>query len=336
MESSPLAKVCIILLNWNGWRDTLECLHSLVGANTQPASIIVVDNGSTDDSVERISAWAEAHFEQVPIVQPDGMTSGNTSSGAIPPFLLMCNAVNSGFAGGNNVAISWALQQDAFEFIWLLNNDTVVRPDTLETLHRCTLQHQAGVYGCTVTHADNPDVVQCAGGCLYTPLTTIFSPYLAGNTLADVQKEPEQVDFDYIFGASLYVRTEVFERCGLLNDEYFLFYEEIDLCKRACREGFSLFWCPESVVLHKGSSSVGRTESGNKPKIAFANYHENLSTLLFTRKFYPGLLPFAMLIRFFGKLTVVGKRGDWYLVRPLCRAFWDFVTGKKRGENYPA
>ena len=136
--------------------------------------------------------------------------------------------------------------------------------------------------------------------------------------------------FAPFFGASLFVRPEVFHRCGLLNDDYFLFYEEIDLCTLATKEGFALYWCRESVLLHKGSNSVGKPDSGNRKKIAFANYHENLSTLLFTRGFYFWLLPLTLLFRFFGKLVVIGTRGDWYLARPLCAAYVDFFSGKNR------
>jgi GT2 family glycosyltransferase len=334
MTSSVSADICIIVLNWNGWNDTLACLQSLARLDVAPASTVVVDNGSTDESVNQILSWAKEHFPRVTTIDVDKAVARTTSTSP-PPFLLIRNPVNSGFAGGNNIGISWALQQNVFDFIWLLNNDTTVRPTALAALLDCAAQNQAaGIYGSSVVFAEDAEVLQCAGGCLYNPLTTIFIPCLEGKNLAAVQQDTAEPAPDYIFGASLFVRAEVFRRCGLLHDAYFLFYEEIDFCKRAERKGFTLHWCRESVVLHKGGSSVGRPVDGNKRKTAFANYHENLSTLLFTRRFYPWLLPFVLLFRFAGKTAVIGKRGDWYLFRPLCMAYMDFFTGKNRRNRY--
>lgn len=326
-------KVCVVILNWNGWSDTLECLDSLAELNPAHVSIVVVDNGSTDQSIERIVAWTEERFDHVSMLEFDEVVS-EQSLAAPPPFLIIRNPTNFGFAGGDNPVISWALQQNVFDFLWLLNNDTTVRSNTLTALLDCAHQSRAGIYGSTIVHADNRKVVQCAGGCFYNPLTTIYRPYLADTNLDKALQQSEQVDIDYVFGASLFVRTEVFSRCGLLNDDYFLFYEEIDFCKRAVMEGYSLHWCRESVVLHKGSHSIGRPESATRQKIEFANYHENLSTLLFTRRFYPWLLPLAMLFRFFGKLAVIARRGDWYLARPLVAAYLDFFKGKNQRDKF--
>ncbi len=332
MRQAP-GKVCIIILNWNGWADTLECLDSLVQLKLQPVSIVVVDNGSTDQSVKHILSWAAERFGHIPpVLESDKVDSVNF---AVPPsFLLIRNPVNLGFAGGNNPALSWALRQDFFEFLWLLNNDTTVHQDTLERLLCCAEQTGAGLVGSTVVYDDRQEVVQCAGGCLYNPLTTVFRPYLAGKSVDEALQRKDPPDLDYIFGASLFVRSEVFARCGLLNAEYFLFYEEIDLCRRAKEEGFSLHWCRESVVSHKGSSSIGRPDSADGKKRAFANYHENLSTLLFTRRFYPWLLPVTLLFRFFGKSAVVGVRGEWFLIQPLLRAYLDFFRGRNRRDSF--
>ena len=120
----------------------------------------------------------------------------------------------------------------------------------------------------------------------------------------------------------------------MLNNDYFLFYEEIDFCTKAQRLGFKLGWCRGSIVYHKVSQTIGRPDCGDREKIAFANYHENMSTLIFTRRFYPLLLPFTMLIRFFGKLVMIAKRKEYYLVRPLVHAYCDFFIGKNRRDDY--
>ena len=327
-------KVCVIVLNWNGWPDTLECLDSLTRLESEPESIVVVDNGSTDQSVGCILSWAEERFGHVQVLEYNAAEPEKAV--VVPPFLLIRHPANLGFSGGNNSAISWALRQGVFDCIWLLNNDTTVRPDTLGRLLGCAEQTGAGVVGSTVVHDDRQEVVQCAGGCLYNPLTTVFRPYLSGTSVQEALLEKDPPDLDYIFGASLFVRGEVFARCGLLNEEYFLYYEEIDFCKRVQRAGYTLFWCPEAVVRHKGSSSAGKQESAGreKEKKVFANYHENLSTLLFTWRFYPWLLPLALLFRFFGKFAVVMVRGDWFLIQPLLMAYFDFFMGRNRRDRF--
>ncbi len=98
MRQAP-GKVCIIILNWNGWADTLECLDALVQLKLQPLSIVVVDNGSTDQSVKRILSWAAERFGHIPVLESDKVYSVNF---AVPPsFLLIRNPLNLGFAGGN-------------------------------------------------------------------------------------------------------------------------------------------------------------------------------------------------------------------------------------------
>ncbi len=324
-------KVCVIVLNWNGWSDTLECLESLVRTEPLPQTIVVVDNGSTDQSVERILLWAKERFGHVPVLNYG--EADTEKSGVAPSFLLIRHSENFGFAAGNNSAISWALSRDVFDFIWLLNNDTTVHPDTLGTLLWCAEQAGAGVVGSTIVYEDRQEVVQCAGGCFYNPLTTIFRPYLAEALLSEALRGKEPHDFDYIYGASLFVRAELFPRCGLLNEDFFLFYEEIDFCKRVRRAGYTLSWCTEAVVRHKGSSSVGRPDSAGREQRAFANYHENLSTLLFTRRFYPWFLPLALFFRFFGKLAVVSIKREWFLVQPLLLAYFDFFMGRNRRDS---
>jgi hypothetical protein len=319
------APVCVIILNYNAMDLTLACLDSVVGQTVVPDTIIVCDNGSSEDVPGILQEWAGRNARSV--VEPAlDETEKNISSGKV---VLIRNKANLGYAGGNNPGIRYALRQERFKYIWILNNDTQVKPNTLQALLACAeARPDAGLFGSTVVSMDRPDTVQCAGGCTYNPLTTVFRPAFGSRPLSEVLQTEETPRLDYIYGASMFVRTRIFEECGLLNDDYFLFYEEMDLCKRALKAGFKLSWCRESIVYHKGSETVGKPGSGDKQKIAFANYHENLSTLIFTKKFYPYLLPVAMWFRFFGKLFMMGKRGKWYLLKPLLHAYRDFWVGK--------
>jgi len=325
MENSS---VCVIILNWNGWQDTLECLQSLVYAASTPETIVVVDNGSNDESLSKIIDWGRKNLEKV-IVMTIEESKKDFNRKALPDLLVLTSDSNLGFSGGNNPAIAWGLAQKEFDFFWVLNNDTVVLPDSLANMIYCARATTAGIIGATIVHKKgNWDVVQCAGGCRYYPLTTIFKFVLAETELELIKDHPGELRLDYIYGASFFVRRDVFIECGLFNEEYFLFYEEADLCKRAEHKGFALFWCRESIVAHKGGHNTDKRNSADKEKVILKNYHENLSTLLFTRRFYKNMLPFSMFFRFFGKLVFLGIRGEWYLIRPLFEAYKYFLKIK--------
>jgi hypothetical protein len=319
-----MPRTCAIILNWNRWRDTLECLESLCALKPGIKTIIVCDNGSSDGSRENIPLWAEKRYGAGSILKVDhnGCIPQNPSDHS---FVYIQNQTNLGFAAGNNAGIRVALAIGGFDFIWILNNDTIADQRAVETLLAYAKAHLGvGIFGSTVVLADRPGILQCAGGCRFNPLTTIYRPALGGKRLDAVLSGRDLPRLDYIYGAAMLVRTEVFEKIGLFNEAYFLFYEEIDLCRRAQNAGFFLGWCPRSIIYHKNSRTVGRRGAADKKKIVLANYHENLSTLIFTKKFYPALLLFVLVFRLLGKLVFIAGRGDWYLIDPLLRAYRDF------------
>ena len=210
------------------------------------------------------------------------------------PFIYIQNQVNLGYAGGNNAGIRIALSRGCFDFIWVLNNDTLLHESAIETFLTCAKHHpETGIFGSTIAFAGRPEILQCAGGCRYNPLTTIYRPALGGENLEEVLQKNNSPMLDYIYGASMFVRTEVFEKIGLFNDEYFLFYEELDLCHRAKQVGFGIGWCKKSIVYHKSSRTIGWPGLAEKGKIALANYHENLEHPHFYKEILPGIFPFC-------------------------------------------
>lgn len=325
-------KVCAIVLNWNGWDSTLECLDSLLGAALRPDVIIVCDNGSTDDSVWKILQWATAKGEKSRLVAGD-KNIFSKSIDKLANLVLITNSSNLGYSGGNNPGIRYALVQQQFDFVWVLNNDTIVAKNSLKKLLSCAHLSKAGIFGSTIVYSSNPEKVQCAGGCRYKPLTTIFSPVMGGMPLSKVLQVHDQPKIDYIYGASFFVRTEVFEKCGLFNEDFFLFYEEMDFCKRARAAGYGIYWCQESIVQHRVSQSVGSPEYADKEKKIKANYHENLSTLLYTKIHHENILFFVMVFRFLGKLAKIAVRREWYLAKPLINAYQDFMDKRSEDRN---
>lgn len=219
-----LPAVWCILLNWNGWKDTLSCLAALAAVDYQPLSVIVVDNGSSNDSVSRIRE-------------------------AFPAISLIETGKNLGFAGGNNVGIRRALELGA-EYVWLLNNDTEPRPDALRKLVQKALDNpEIGAVGSVLMYEHDPNRVQAWGGGrinLWIGRSHhAFTPKLDGW-------------FDYITAASILMPREALESVGLLDDKYFLYWEDGDLCFRLRGGGWKLGVAADSIVLHKEHASTAR------------------------------------------------------------------------------
>lgn len=300
-------RVGVVVLNWNGWRDTLRCLDSLAPlARAGRVDVVVCDNGSSDDSWARLSAWNPGKVEVI-------------QTGA-----------NLGFAGGMNVGIRHLLARGAREFLWLLNNDTEVSESALDALLACADQRpEVGVWGSTVADPEPPHRVQTAGGFRYTPWLTRLTPHFAGRPAAEVMKLPaDAVRLDYVYGAAMLIRRQAFEQIGLLTEDYFLFYEELDFCRRLRTTNFQLGWCPASLVSHQGSATIhGDGARENRQR---ASYYENLNSLKFTARFHPRLLPVAWTARLVAKSLLLLARGQWDLFPPLFRAYRDFAQTSNR------
>jgi len=322
-----LKNVGIIVLNWQNWRDTLACLNSLKKlVFSESINIIVCDNGSEDVSFTKILNWAQQNYAltEIGVWFSDYFPEIPANLPTLP-FVLIQTSANLGFAGGNNVGIRYALATKTCTYLWLLNNDTLVETQALSALYDyAETQPHLGLIGSTIIDYYQRDQVQCAGGCRYSPLLTVFRPVCGGESLNTVMQKPT-VKLDYVYGASLFFRVTAVEQVGLLNEEYFLFYEELDYSQRLRRQNYDIGWCKNSWVYHKGSASIGKKSEGNREKLQTAQYYENLSTLKYTANFYPRLLPLVMLLRFVLKSLILTIRGDFFLLPSLLKAYRDFT-----------
>ncbi|MFN8510955.1 MAG: glycosyltransferase family 2 protein [Deinococcaceae bacterium] len=211
----------VIILNWKGWQDTIKCIDSLKMLAQRP-HIVVVDNASGDESTVRIRT---AH----------------------PDVHLIESSQNLGFAGGNNLGIRYALEHGA-KYVWLLNNDTIVQPDSLSALLQVSQQHNDdGLIASSLWNSTSPHRLQTYGGGK-------VNTWL-GRTrfILNPVEQP-----DYLVFASVLIPTQVFQTCGLLNDHFFLYWEDVEYSTRAKKAGFALRTAHNSVVFHKESASLGK------------------------------------------------------------------------------
>jgi GT2 family glycosyltransferase len=212
--------VDVVVLNWNGWRDTVRCVESLERLDYPHYRIVVVDNGSTDGSPGRLRA------------------SCRTAT-------VVETHRNLGFAGGNNVGLRYALEAGA-HYVWVLNNDTVVDARALSALVRAAEGDPAvGVVGAVIWAMDGSRVLARGGGGV--DLRTGRSWHVV---------DPG-ADVAYITGASMLLRTRALREVGLFDERFFLYWEDTDLSFRLTAAGWRLGVAHDAHVWHRESGTVG-------------------------------------------------------------------------------
>jgi GT2 family glycosyltransferase len=282
--------VAIIILNWNGWQDTIECLESLYQNNYENFQVFLVDNASTDDSQENIRNYLKGkleihseYFKYRKENKPVIFTEINFDEHhdikirTEADLILIKNPQNQGFARGNNTGIRAALKIADPEYVLLLNNDTVVSPDFLiELVKTAESDHKIGFTGPKTYLYDDKDVIQAAGGGSID--------FLRGESheLAFMEKDTGKYDEDqeieYVGGSCLFVKREVLEEVGLLDEEYFMYWEDVDWCFNGRETGYKSFYSNKSKIWHKyGTSSQDH----------FKTYYHNRNRLYFMRKHAP-------------------------------------------------
>lgn len=287
----------VVLLNWNGWRDTVECLQSLFAEGATPCRVVVCDNASHDDSVVRIRAWALARFGNDFI----HLQRADVDAGALlgpAPFALIENGANLGFAAGNNVGIRLALRDPNCAYVWVLNNDTVVQPDALgRAVERMQADPGIGLCGSTLVYFDEPDKVQALGGATYSRWTGRSRHVGAFSRRADVPQDGAayEATFSYVVGAAMLASRPFLEQVGLMTEDYFLYCEEIDWATRGAGR-FRLGFAPASVVLHKEGASIGTAASGGSPLSVYFLFRNRLRfSWRFHRAFVACVVYFSLL-----------------------------------------
>ncbi|KIC14099.1 glycosyltransferase family 2 protein [Leisingera sp. ANG-Vp] len=241
-------RVLTIILNYRTPEMTLEAAEAaLRGMEELPGEILIVENGSGDDSWERLQAGARSR--------------GWLDSGRLR---LLRSAVNGGFGAGMNLGINAGLSDgSAPELYYLLNSDAFVQGDAIRTLRDFLLEHPgAGLAGSYVRGTDwvphrtafrFPSI---AGEFEAAVRTGIFTRLLKPWVIA-MEMPKEEMQVDWTAGASLMIRREVIEEIGGFDERFFLYFEETDLCRRAARAGWRTHYVPESEVAHVGSASTG-------------------------------------------------------------------------------
>ncbi|MGH9644244.1 MAG: glycosyltransferase family 2 protein [Terriglobales bacterium] len=250
-ETSSAPKVAIIVVNWNTYAVTRECLLSLQEANYPSIDKILVDNASSDGSSERLAA----EFEDVTVLR---------------------NCENLGFTGGNNVGILHALRRGA-EYVLLLNNDTIVSPGFLSSMISVAEgDPEIGILNPTIYYAAAPEKIWYGGGEF--SLWHGFARHRQNRKSSASSFKPSR-DVTFITGCALLIKSKVIRRIGLLDDKFFMAYEDADWSVRARKAGFKAVYVAEAEIWHKESYTI-RTRKCKSRR----DYYNARNALIVARK----------------------------------------------------
>jgi len=216
-----IPKVSIIVLNWNNFEDTKECLESLGKISYPNYEIIIVDNGSIDSSTRRIQK-------------------------EFPQYIYIYNDSNLGFTGGNNVGMKYAVKTGA-DYIFWINNDMIVDKAFLEPLVQAMGSEETGLVGPATFYYDQREKIYSAGEYLNSLKTRTKKYKTAGKF--------RQVDS---LGGAFLIKKEVIDKIGYFYEPYFLNLEETDYCFQARKAGFKIFCEPKSRIWHKVGATLGK------------------------------------------------------------------------------
>ena len=324
LTKSTFPEVAIIILNWNGWKDTIECLESVFKIDYPNYQVIVVDNGSTDESPEKITGWCTQEKVDllrvaISIKQPDikSLLCPDThpnSENAVRQLILIELDENIGFCAGNNLGLKLAYIND-IPYAIILNNDTIVEKNFIFPLVEYAETHSdIGLLGGQIRYAYDRNRIWWAGGKFTFWLTP---KYLFHNESKErIPTIPYQTE--WISGCMTFIPLSIFLKIGGYNELFFIWCDEWDLSLRIAKAGYKLVVIPSSVIYHKIGKTLG--------KISPLTYYYSGRNLLFCRHRY---LPFWKQFFFFAiyfpykflqSISYTIRFKDFYFI-----FFWDII-----------
>lgn len=305
----------IIVLNYQHWQDTIDCVDSLLELQNASFHVIIVDNFSTNDSYNILSKSLESISNNLYSIftyknHNEAFCQIINPNSHIKSISLLRALENKGYAAGNNVGLKYAQENFDSEYYWILNNDTKVHPNSLlELIQAAESEPKIGLWGTTLLEMNEPQKIQSIAG-IYNKWTGQLRVIGRSENLKFLQKYPVILkNKGYPIGASLMVTKQFLRDVGLMNEVYFLYYEELDWQFRGIEKGWFSGVATKSWVWHKGSGTVTRTSP-------LADYFGLRSRLLWAKKYAPHTLftlYIGLFLLFFNRIS----RGQYFRLRPL-------------------
>lgn len=309
-KSAPeftMKSIIVILVNWNRPHDTLECIRSLESSDYPNFTTVVVDNGSIDDSLSILKRAREK-------------------------IILIESGQNSGFTGGNNLGIKYALGHNA-DYVLLLNNDALIAPDALSKMAAVAEgDEKIGIVTPKILYHPERDRIWAAGTKYYGWCMTTR---LTGYRQTDVGQYDGERDLTWATGCAMFIKREVLTNVGLLTDDIFAVGEDLDYGLRAIKQGWRIRYAPSAVVWHKESVSAGGKDV---PQYV---YYQTRNLVVLQRRwakniFHLALAQMIACLHFGKRILILSGRGKWRSILGMLYGVRDGLTGQMGKREYTA
>ena len=325
-------KVYIILVNYNGWQDTIECLESLYKIDYENYQVLVVDNDSSNNSLEYIKSWADGKtiidekdttiykkYVLPYIEKPKEYIEYNylqaLQGGDIElekkyqnPLILIKSNKNGGFSYGNNIAIKYALKKNDFDSVILLNNDTVIGKDTISEIVKARMNFaENAIYGGRIFYYNDQDLIWYDGGH--------FNEWIGRATHINMKKKLHEIKnndintVNFITFCYVLIPKFILNKVGLLDESYFMYVEDLDYSYKVWKSGYKLYHIPTSKVWHKVGASSGKDEVSE-----FSAYWMMRNNIRIRKKIKNKIKFFTSFLFFY--LSRIYTLSKWAILRP--------------------
>ncbi|MCP4308898.1 MAG: glycosyltransferase family 2 protein [bacterium] len=283
----PSLGIAAVVVTYNSQDVILDCLNSLLQCSYPNLRIVICDNASTDGTADLVRDWAVIHGRDLTDIDLDGPPSFPIESNSLITLLRVRQ--NKGFAGGVNIALTSLLPDESVDLFWLLNPDCIVAPTApLAYADAAVRSGSFALMGGRTMHVEQPNRIQSDGGRI-NPWTGICRDVNQG-LLPTEAVVPDPNSLDFISGANLVASRDFVETVGLLPEEYFLYFEEVDWAAR--RGSMPLRFCEDAVVYHHCGTATGSATLGRKAS-EFANYFNFRNRMRYMRRFHPNFQAIA-------------------------------------------
>ena len=280
--------VTVLIVNYRGADDTINCLYSLHNLVEAPGRIIVIDNNSNDGSVDKIFfAWCK--YASPSIVKENDIETTRIKSRSI--ILMMPK--NGGYAYGNNGGIRLAFKYSGCKAVWIINNDTISKYNTLKELCIQYNSHNNHIIGSSLVYLHDKKTIQCLGGGYYNIFFGTTRHIGENNNIHHIDTVKEKYlrkNIDYINGASLFIHKDIINIIGNFDERFFMYYEDVELCIRAKKYGIKCSWASKSIIYHKAGETIKQLISNIKIKKQI-DYNILCNRMMLSKLHFKYLLP---------------------------------------------
>ncbi len=312
-------KTLISLLNWKTHADTIKCIEQLLAIGINVSNILVTDNASPNNSVDRIK-------------------------NAFPDIEIICSQKNNGFAAGHKIAADIAIARN-FDFIWILNSDLHIQPNTLQNLLQAYQRHGMAVYGSVSVSEHDNDRIDF-GGAYEVADGKIISDYniYKGKSITEKATVFTERQVAAVEGHSMLIPIELIKKYGFMDTRFFMYGEETEYCIRIMNAGIPSIIVPDSLVIHNGEGSFG-TSGKHNPVVA---YYRARNYRLIAKKHFgltnreifksvggaKALFVFFLLWPFRSKQFKTEKQLDYFHNLGILHALFNIRGKRVKPENY--